>query len=88
MTDMSKGGQDTDLRRAIEKTIPKKHAKFLKNLMKSPYKGGPTDKETQAFLKENDMTLQQLIEEYGPQKKAYGGYIKKYANGGGVRKVR
>jgi len=97
MADMSKGGQGTDLRQAIGKTIPKKYDKFLENLMKPPHEGGPTDKETQDFLIENDMTLQQLIEEYGPKegegdyrkKQAKGGKVKKnYANGGTIRKPR
>ena len=34
------------------------------------------------------MTLQQLIKKEGPKKKAHGGYVKKYARGGGVRKAR
>jgi len=74
-----------------------KDTKFLKNLMKSPQEGGPTDKATQEYLKKHNMTLQQLIEKHGPKKgegdyrkkQAKGGYVKKYARGGGVlRKAR
>ena len=110
------------LKKSIEKTKPPKD-EFLKNLMKSPYKGGPTEAATFEYLKSlgtkidpitkeevPTTTLQQLIKKEGPKKgeghyyapptytmlkpmnkkkkNAKGGYVKKYARGGGVRKAR
>ena len=71
----------------------------LKDLMKPPQEGGWTEAETQRYLESKGtkkdpitgekvpiMTLQQLIKKEGPKKKAHGGYVKKYARGGGVLK--
>ena len=68
------------LKQSIEKTKPPKD-EFLKNLMKSPYKGGPTEAATFEYLKSlgtkidpitkkevPTTTLQQLIKEHGPKK--------------------
>ena len=68
------------LKKSIEKTKPPKD-EFLKNLMKSPYKGGPTEAATFEYLKSlgtkidpitkkevPTTTLQQLIKEHGPKK--------------------
>ena len=75
-----------------------KYTKFLKNLMKSPQEGGPTEAATFEYLKSlgtkidpitkkevPTTTLQQLIKEHGP-KKGEGDYRKKKAHGGYVKK--
>ena len=64
---------------------------LLKNLTLPPHKHGATDKEVQTLLEKTGWSLQKLMKDYGPkppEKKAHGGYVKKYAKGGGVRKVR
>ena len=100
---MSEGGKGTLLKRAIsakkQKTptpkptrkLSKEDKELLKNLTLPPDQHGLTDEEVQEFLIKHDMTLQELMKDYGPkppEKKAKGGYVKKYAKGGGVRKVR
>ena len=85
------------LKKSIEKTKPPKD-EFLKNLMKSPYKGGPTEAATFEYLKSlgtkinpitkkeiPTTTLQELIKKHGP-KEGEGDYRKKKAHGGYVKK--
>jgi len=72
-------------------TLSEEDRELLKNLTLPPHEHGPTDKEVQDLLIRKGWSLQKLMEDYGPQppkKKAKGGYVKKYAKGGGVRKVR
>ena len=98
---MSEGGKGTLLKRAISakkqrtpkrtRKLSKEDKELLKNLTLPPHKHGPTEEEIQNFLQTHGMTLQELMKKYGPkppEKKAKGGYVKKYAKGGGVRKVR
>tara|TARA_R110002012_G_scaffold80788_2_gene204716 strand:+ start:3223 stop:3513 length:291 start_codon:yes stop_codon:yes gene_type:complete len=96
MADMSKGGTGTDLRRAIGKTFSS-----VRSDQRNPlrlYKGkalseDDPDNITLEELRNNPDLAKQLFEEAErlaeiKQTKKMGGYIKKYANGGGVRKVR
>ena len=71
--------------------LSKEDKELLKNLTLPTDKHGSTEEEIQDFLQTHGMTLQELMKKYGPEppeKKAKGGYVKKYAKGGGVRKVR
>ena len=96
MADMSKGGTGTDLRRATGSTrTPVRPGK--RNPLRL-YKGKALSEDDP-----DNLTLEQLREDPDlaellfleakrlaeiKQTKKMGGYIKKYANGGGVRKVR
>ena len=94
--EMSRGGQGTELRRSIGKTIPS-----VRPGKRNPlrlYDGEPMSEDdpdslTIEELRANPDLAKALFEEaerlaLEEQTKKMGGYIKKYANGGGVRKVR
>jgi len=93
MADMSKGGTGTALRRAIGETIPP-----VRPGKRNPlrlYKGkamseDDPDNLTVAQIRADPELAKALFEEAKrlAETKKMGGYIKKYANGGGVRKVR
>ena len=96
MVDMSKGGTGTAEKRAIKRTIPP-----VRPGKRNPlrlYDGEPMSEDdpdslTIEQLRANPDLAKALFEEaerlaLEEQTKKMGGYIKKYANGGGVRKVR
>ena len=93
MVDMSKGGTGTAEKRAIKRTIPP-----VRPGKRNPlrlYDGEPMSEDdpdslTIEQLRANPDLAKALFEEAKrlAEPKKMGGYIKKYADGGGVRKVR
>ena len=76
----------------------------IKDILKTTQEGGPTEEEVQAYMKKNKIgSLEELVKSKRkpksflgrmvdkarrPKNKAHGGSVKKYANGGGVRKAK
>jgi hypothetical protein len=59
-----------------------------KGIIKSIEEGDTSFKNLTTEAKRDFKYAQAVMRKARTAKKAYGGYVKKYANGGGVRKVR